>query len=179
LQRLFVLAEVERRHDQLPGKIKRSMTAPPPAAQGTANNYYEHLLGTVPQADYGRRTTFQISSYCPSGCGSPLDCPNGQWLITVTGGNGGIYSGVSTLNVVGMDTIQIGMELYGQSGAHADQALYEYNQFEDTAGRWHYQNRDGDQSVSQAPVTAYYAAHPTNSPPFNNGGGAWSTQCAC
>jgi len=26
LQRLFVLAEVERRHDQLPGKIKRSMT---------------------------------------------------------------------------------------------------------------------------------------------------------
>ncbi len=71
------------------------------------------------------------------------------------------------------------MELYGQSGAHADQALYEYNQYEDSERAWRYQNRDGDLSVSQAPVAGRYVTHPTNSPPFNNGGGAWSSQCGC
>lgn len=62
---------------------------------------------------------------------------------------------------------------------HGVEGFDEYNQWRDPGGSFHYENAVGDTATIDPPVQGRWEAFPTNSPPFNNGGGRWLTSCGC
>ncbi|MGB8347238.1 MAG: hypothetical protein WCD86_20290 [Ktedonobacteraceae bacterium] len=126
--------------------------------------YHEHPIANVHSSDYGQGLFLQTyeTSYGVGPFNIELGTPSGT------------YNEQSTSNSMQPDTITIGQELFGTTGAGSNQSDYYYNEWDDlNTGVWHYQTGPG-QKTSGNPPYGFWTTPPNC---CNYGGdfriGAW------
>lgn len=123
-----------------------------------------HLLDVVPDGDYGWPLRVTIFRTDATTWGVQLESNNFRYL-----GPG------STGNRMQASSVQIGQELFGgPDGGNAPEANWQYNQWRESNGNWHFQNRMQDLFRNNGPVRARWAQFPTD---WGSNGGTWLAWC--
>ncbi len=135
------------------------------------SSYYEHWLESVPQTDYGKSTTFSISTGYAG---------ENTWNVDLQGYNGS-FTELSQNNSMSPNYIQIGGELEGSSGGYALEAHYTNNYWSNDYNTFNYQTGPGNQGTvdGSANGAPWNEAGWANSPYPGNNGGDWVTACGC
>jgi hypothetical protein len=124
-----------------------------------------HCLGAVQSGDLGKNAWLYIASN-----------GGGNWTIQVAPYTS-YFSGTSRNNNMSADTIEIGMELEGTSGAYAYRGYFTYNAWQNGInGQWNPQTNSGTWH-NDSPISSYWQTPPD--PNGNNNGGSFSTGCSC
>ena len=121
--------------------------------------YSEHYSAFMQSNDFGKNVTVTISKQ-----GSD------QFTVNLSGLPSTSLSGTSTANPINIDRIDIGIELWGASGAAAPVNGISQNQYLNSSG-WHYQTRSFDSQVQKLPAKGFWNVIPAP----GNQGGAWYT----
>lgn len=119
-----------------------------------------HFSNFMQSNDFGKYVTVTISKQ-----GSD------QFTVSLTGLPSTSLSGTSTYNPINIDRIDIGLELWGTSGASAPINDIGQNQWRGTDGVWHYQTRTFDEQSQKLPAKGFWNVVPAP----GNQGGKWRT----
>jgi len=127
--------------------------------------YRRHDLGAIPGQHYGFGLDLNI-----------VRMPDDASYVVALHVNSVGYSSYnySVSNTMTPNRIDMGQELSGTASAHADQAQFTYNQWQENNGTYHFQNQYVNPQVFGGPY-GYWAEEPQNS----SIGGIWATSCGC
>ncbi len=128
--------------------------------------YRRHLMTQIPGQHYGSGLDINISR----------ENDNTSFVAAFHVNAVGYSSyNYSTNNTMIPGHIDIGQELSGTTGSHADPAAFTYNQWQTSDGYYHMQTDNGYTTYVGGPPQGYFSEYPSASAI----GGIWHSLCGC